>query len=242
MIFNDHGNSFFLDKVPTFAVGCAEEYRPVDEGWGPRAIPPFKGAVDFSWHFVDHARREPLRPDDLPGDRGRPRHPGADGTVLGPAGAMARAGRADLRQRDPVPDPAAEPLLRDGPRAARGHRELRERRALRHSRHRRPVAPAPGRPRGLRQSASRPGLSGRYRRRSRQARRDVSGGLRGDVRQRGRGAHDVARHARRHGSGSGGPPQALFRAGFDDRSRHDRPREQGLVRKARRRPERCTGS
>lgn len=53
VIFNDHGNSFFLDKVPTFAVGCAEEYRPVDEGWGPRAIPPFKGAVDFSWHFVD---------------------------------------------------------------------------------------------------------------------------------------------------------------------------------------------
>ena len=53
VIFNDHGNSFFLDKVPTFAVGCAEEYRPVDEGWGPRAIPPFKGAVDFSWHFID---------------------------------------------------------------------------------------------------------------------------------------------------------------------------------------------
>ncbi|MFZ2099464.1 MAG: class III extradiol dioxygenase family protein [Oricola sp.] len=53
VIFNDHGNSFFLDRVPTFAVGVAEEYKPVDEGWGPRAIPPFEGAVDFSWHFVD---------------------------------------------------------------------------------------------------------------------------------------------------------------------------------------------
>ena len=53
VVFNDHGNSFFLDKVPTFAVGCAEEYRPIDEGWGPRAIPPFKGDADFSWHFVD---------------------------------------------------------------------------------------------------------------------------------------------------------------------------------------------
>jgi protocatechuate 4,5-dioxygenase beta chain len=53
VIFNDHGNTFFLDKVPTFAVGCAEEYRPVDEGWGRRAIAPFKGAVDFSWHFID---------------------------------------------------------------------------------------------------------------------------------------------------------------------------------------------
>lgn len=53
VIFNDHGNSFFLDKVPTFAVGVAESYQPIDEGWGPRAIPPFAGAVDFSWHFVD---------------------------------------------------------------------------------------------------------------------------------------------------------------------------------------------
>ena len=40
VIFNDHGNSFFLDKVPTFAVGCAEEYRPVDEGWGPARSAP----------------------------------------------------------------------------------------------------------------------------------------------------------------------------------------------------------
>ena len=53
VIFNDHGNSFFLDKVPTFAVGCAETYHPIDEGWGPRAVPPFRGAVDFSWHFID---------------------------------------------------------------------------------------------------------------------------------------------------------------------------------------------
>lgn len=53
VIFNDHGNSFFLDRVPTFAVGCAEIYNPIDEGWGPRDIAPFEGAVDFSWHFID---------------------------------------------------------------------------------------------------------------------------------------------------------------------------------------------
>ena len=53
VIFNDHGNTFFLDKVPTFAVGCAESYSPVDEGWGPRPIPAFEGAVDFSWHLID---------------------------------------------------------------------------------------------------------------------------------------------------------------------------------------------
>ncbi len=53
VVFNDHGNSFFLDRVPTLAVGVAESYKPVDEGWGPRAIPDFEGAADFSWHFVD---------------------------------------------------------------------------------------------------------------------------------------------------------------------------------------------
>jgi protocatechuate 4,5-dioxygenase, beta chain len=53
VIFNDHGNSFFLDRVPTFALGCAPIYNPIDEGWGARAIAPFEGAEEFSWHFAD---------------------------------------------------------------------------------------------------------------------------------------------------------------------------------------------
>ena len=54
VIFNDHGNAFFLDKVPTFAIGCAESYNPIDEGWGPRKIPPFLGHSQFGWHLTDH--------------------------------------------------------------------------------------------------------------------------------------------------------------------------------------------
>jgi protocatechuate 4,5-dioxygenase beta chain len=53
VVFNDHGNSFFLDRIPTFAVGVADRYRPADEGWGRRAIPDFEGAEGLSWHFVD---------------------------------------------------------------------------------------------------------------------------------------------------------------------------------------------
>ncbi len=53
VIFNDHGNAFFLDRVPTLALGVAEEYHPIDEGWGPRPIPPFRGAADFAWHLAD---------------------------------------------------------------------------------------------------------------------------------------------------------------------------------------------
>lgn len=53
VVFNDHGNSFFLDRVPTLALGVADEYRPADEGWGPRPVPPFEGATDFAWHLAD---------------------------------------------------------------------------------------------------------------------------------------------------------------------------------------------
>ena len=36
MVYNDHGLNFFLDKMPTFAIGAAAEYRNADEGWGCR--------------------------------------------------------------------------------------------------------------------------------------------------------------------------------------------------------------
>ena len=40
VIYNDHGLNFFLDKMPTFAVGAAPEYRNADEGWGIPVVPP----------------------------------------------------------------------------------------------------------------------------------------------------------------------------------------------------------
>ncbi len=140
-------------------------------GLGPAGDPAVQGRGRFLLALHRPADREPLRPDDLPGDRGRPRHPGADGAVLGPPGGVARQGRADLRQRDPVPDPAAEPLLRDGPGSAQGDRVLRERRALRDPGHRRPFASAPGRAGGLRQPGGRRGLPEGHRRRPGPARR-----------------------------------------------------------------------
>ena len=53
MIYNDHGLNFFLDKMPTFAVGAADEYRNEDEGWGLRPVPPFRGDAEFSWHIIE---------------------------------------------------------------------------------------------------------------------------------------------------------------------------------------------
>jgi protocatechuate 4,5-dioxygenase beta chain len=53
MVFNDHGLNFFLDNLPTFAVGAAPEYRTEDEGWGLPTFPPYQGYPEFSWHIIE---------------------------------------------------------------------------------------------------------------------------------------------------------------------------------------------
>lgn len=51
--YNDHGLNFFLDKMPTFAVGAASEYRNEDEGWGLPVTRSFPGDPEFSWHVIE---------------------------------------------------------------------------------------------------------------------------------------------------------------------------------------------
>ena len=58
VIYNDHGLNFFLDKMPTFAIGAAAEYRNADEGWGIPTIPPFKGIPELSWHIINSVSAE----------------------------------------------------------------------------------------------------------------------------------------------------------------------------------------
>ncbi len=53
VVYNDHGLNFFLDKMPTFAVGAAAEYRNADEGWGIPQVPPFTGDTALSWHVIE---------------------------------------------------------------------------------------------------------------------------------------------------------------------------------------------
>ena len=54
VIYNDHGLNFFLDKMPTFAVGAAEQYDNADEGWGIPVLPSFKGDPKLSWHIIEN--------------------------------------------------------------------------------------------------------------------------------------------------------------------------------------------
>jgi protocatechuate 4,5-dioxygenase beta chain len=89
VFYNDHGLNFFLDKMPTFAVGAATRYPNADEGWGIPTLPAATGNPDLSWHLIgelvakefdvvtcqemkiDHACTLPLKlfwpDDDVPG-------------------------------------------------------------------------------------------------------------------------------------------------------------------------------
>jgi hypothetical protein len=58
VVYNDHGLNFFLDKVPTFALGCADVYRNDDEGWALKPVAPFKGDAQFSWHIAESLIRQ----------------------------------------------------------------------------------------------------------------------------------------------------------------------------------------
>jgi protocatechuate 4,5-dioxygenase, beta chain len=58
VIYNDHGLNFFLDKMPTFAVGAANEYRNADEGWGLPVSSPFAGYPAMSWHLIESLIRD----------------------------------------------------------------------------------------------------------------------------------------------------------------------------------------
>jgi protocatechuate 4,5-dioxygenase beta chain len=53
VVYNDHGLNFFLDKVPTFALGCADQYSNADEGWALPQLVKFEGDAAFSWHLAE---------------------------------------------------------------------------------------------------------------------------------------------------------------------------------------------
>jgi protocatechuate 4,5-dioxygenase beta chain len=52
VVFNDHASAFSVELVPTFALGCAAEFPPADEGWGPRPVPVVKGHPTLASHIA----------------------------------------------------------------------------------------------------------------------------------------------------------------------------------------------
>jgi protocatechuate 4,5-dioxygenase beta chain len=62
VFYNDHGLNFFLDKMPTFAIGAAPEYRNADEGWGIPTLAPLAGHQALSWHVIESLVNEEFDP------------------------------------------------------------------------------------------------------------------------------------------------------------------------------------
>ena len=52
LVYNDHASAFDMNIIPTFAIGCAEAFKPADEGWGPRPVPDVIGHPDLAWHIA----------------------------------------------------------------------------------------------------------------------------------------------------------------------------------------------
>jgi hypothetical protein len=52
LVYNDHATAFSLEIIPTFAIGCASEFKPADEGWGPRPVPVVKGHPELAAHIA----------------------------------------------------------------------------------------------------------------------------------------------------------------------------------------------
>ena len=115
MVYNDHGLNFFLDKMPTFAIGAAAEYRNADEGWGLPTLRTVPGRPEalVAHHRVGDGGR--VRRHDVPGDARRSRVHRAAAAALARTRPARRAHRARGAQHDPASAALAHALLQARP-------------------------------------------------------------------------------------------------------------------------------
>ena len=52
LVYNDHCTVFDASFIPTFALGCAAEFVPADEGWGPRPVPVVRNHQVMASHVA----------------------------------------------------------------------------------------------------------------------------------------------------------------------------------------------
>ena len=52
LVYNDHASAFTPEMIPTFALGCADEFPPADEGYGARPVPVVRGRADLAAHLA----------------------------------------------------------------------------------------------------------------------------------------------------------------------------------------------
>ncbi len=58
LVYNDHATAFDMKFIPTFAIGCGEQFDIADEGWGRRPVPEVIGHPDLAWHISQSVIQE----------------------------------------------------------------------------------------------------------------------------------------------------------------------------------------
>lgn len=51
-MFKDHATAFGLEIIRTLAIARSDQFKPAEEGWGPRPLPVVKGHPDFASHIA----------------------------------------------------------------------------------------------------------------------------------------------------------------------------------------------
>ena len=62
LVYNDHATAFSLEMIPTFAIGCADLFRPADEGYGARPVPVVQGHPELAAHIAQIGHPAGFRP------------------------------------------------------------------------------------------------------------------------------------------------------------------------------------
>jgi hypothetical protein len=73
VVYNDHLNTFQLDRYPTFALGVAERFEVAREGREPRALPALPGDLALGWHVARSLVEQEFDPclcQEMPLDHG----------------------------------------------------------------------------------------------------------------------------------------------------------------------------
>ena len=220
VVYNDHASAFSVEMIPTFALGCAAEFPPADEGWGPRPVPVVKGhpAARRPHRAIRHPRR--VRSHHRQQDGGRSRADRADEPAVRPAeGRMAVPGHPARRQRRHVSAADRASLLHAGQGDPQGGRILSRGSQGGDLRHRRAVASDQRTARGPDQQQVGQGLPRQPEQGSEEAHAHPAPRIHARGRRRGHRDGDVADHARRaRRQGRRGLP-LLHRAGVEHRGR-----------------------
>jgi len=53
LVYNDHASAFSVELINTFVLGVGDQFKPHDEGYGPRKVPDVQGHGELASHILE---------------------------------------------------------------------------------------------------------------------------------------------------------------------------------------------